>query len=114
MTDIQINLRIEEKLAVMDLVGEVTAAAEERIVKSFDKAVAQKARCVILNFAKVNYINSAGMSIIISLLTKAQKKQLTMSAFGLSPHFQKIFEMVGLSKYVPHFDSEAEARQHCP
>ena len=44
---------------------------------------------------------------------KAQSNGEQLCAFGLSPHFQKIFEMVGLLKYVPHFANEAEARAHC-
>ncbi|MCG3153429.1 MAG: hypothetical protein DKINENOH_00017 [bacterium] len=113
MPDIQVNLRLEDKLAIIDFTGDVTSLAERKIVAAYERAITQKLRCLLLNFSEVGYINSAGMSIIITLLGRAQQQQLALKAFGLSPHFQKIFEMVGLRKYIPHFDSEAEARASC-
>lgn len=113
MEEIQVNLRLEEKLAVIDLTGDVTSFAEKKLVSAYEKAVAQKAKCIIFNFNSVGYINSAGMSIMISLLTRSQNQSLPLKSFGLSSHFQKIFEMVGLLKYIPHFASEAEARASC-
>jgi len=112
VNEIQVNLRLEDKLALIDLNGDVTAFAEKRITSAYERAAAQKLKAVILNFSNVGYINSAGMAIIISLLTKAQGGNERLCAFGLSPHFQKIFDLVGLLKYVPHFANEHEARAH--
>ena len=113
MDDVHVNLRLEEKLAIIDIVGDVTSFAEKKIVAAFDKASAQRATCVILNFSGVGYINSAGMSIMIALLSRSQNLGQKLRAFGLSEHFLKIFDMVGLLKYMPHFASELEARTSC-
>lgn len=112
MNEIQVHLRLEDKLALLDLRGDVTALAEKRITSAYERAIAQRCKAVILNFSEVGYINSAGMAILITLLTKAQNGGEKLCAFGLSAHFQKIFELVGLLKYVPHFANEAEARAH--
>ncbi len=113
MEEIQVNLRLEEKLAIIDLSGDVTSLAEKKMLAAYDKALAQKAKCVVFNFSNVNYVNSAGMSILITLLTRSQNHGVALRAFGLSPHFQKIFEMVGLLKYILHFANETEARASC-
>lgn len=113
MTEIQVNLRLEDKIAFIDLKGDVTSLAEKKIVSALERALTQKLHHLILNFSEVGYINSAGMSIIITLLSRSQQQNLTLKAFGLSAHFQKIFDMVGLLKYIPHFESEAEARASC-
>lgn len=113
MDEIQIHLRLEERLAVVDLSGDVTSLAEKKLLAAYDKAVAQKVKYLIFNFSKVNYINSAGMSVMITILTRAQNQGVTLRAFGLSLHFQKIFDMVGLLKYIPHFADEAAARASC-
>lgn len=110
MNDIQINLRLEDQLALMDLQGDVTALAEKKILSAYERTLAQKSKLLILNFRDVNYINSAGMAIIITLLNKTRAQGGALRAFGLTPHFQKIFEMVGLLKYIPHFNDEKEAR----
>jgi anti-anti-sigma factor len=111
--EIQVNLRLEDKLAIVDLTGDVTSFAEKKLVAAYDKAVAQKAKCIVFNFSSVGYVNSAGMSIMITLLTRSQKQGVALRAFGLSSHFQKIFEMIGLLRYIPHFANEAEARASC-
>jgi anti-anti-sigma factor len=111
--EIQVNLRLEDKLAVVDLSGDVTGLAEKKLLAAYDKAVAQKAKCIVFNFSSVSYINSAGMSAMITLLTRAQNQGVNLRAFGLSSHFQKIFDMVGLLKYIPHFANESEARTSC-
>jgi anti-sigma B factor antagonist len=111
--EIQVTLRLEEKLAVVDLSGDVTSLAEKKLLAAYDKAAAQKAKCIVFNFSSVSYINSAGMSVMITLLTRSQNQGVALRAFGLSSHFQKIFDMVGLLKYIPHFDNENEARASC-
>ncbi|MDZ7292085.1 MAG: STAS domain-containing protein [candidate division KSB1 bacterium] len=113
MEELQVHLRLEDKLAIVDLSGDVTSFAEKKLLAAYDKAVAQKVKCLVFNFSSVNYVNSAGMSILITLLTRSQKQGVALRAFGLSPHFQKIFDMVGLLKYIPHFTNEAEARASC-
>ncbi len=110
MNDIQVTLRLEDRLALMDLQGDITALAEKKILSAYERALLQKAKIIILNFREVNYLNSAGMAVIITLLNKTQAQGGALRAFGLTPHFQKIFEMVGLLKYIPHFNDEKEAR----
>jgi anti-anti-sigma factor len=110
VNEIQINLRLEDRIALMDLHGSVTALAEKKVLSAYERATAQKVKLLVLNFSDVNYINSAGMAIIITLLHKTQAQGGALRAFGLTPHFQKIFEMVGLLKYIPHFKNESEAR----
>lgn len=113
MDEVQVNLRLDGKLAIIDIIGDVTSFAERKLLAAFDKATAQRTKCVILNFTGVGYINSAGMSIVIALLTRSQHLGQALRIFGLSEHFQKIFDMVGLLKYMPHFASELEARASC-
>jgi anti-anti-sigma factor len=113
MEEIQVNLRLEEKLAIIDLWGDVTSGAEKKLLAVYDKTVAQKVKCIVFNFGHVGYINSAGMSVMITLIMRSQNQGVNLRAFGLSPHFQKIFDMVGLLKYIRHFANENEARANC-
>ena len=61
------------------------------------------------NFENVSYINSAGMAIIISILTKSRARGQALRSWGLTDHFQKLFEMVGITKYMKHKQNEEEA-----
>ncbi|MDQ7053092.1 MAG: STAS domain-containing protein [candidate division KSB1 bacterium] len=114
MDDFKVNLQLEKSVARLSMSGDLTHLAEERMATIFEKIQSSGARFLVLDFRRVEYINSAGMSVLITLLTRSQKAGLELRAFGLSPHYQKIFDMVGLLKYIPHFDSEESAFKGLP
>ena len=66
-------------------------------------------RLILLDFTKVDYINSSGIALVIQMLIEAANSGQKVYAFGLSPHFVKVFTMVGITKYAQLFPSEAEA-----
>ncbi|HEU5314557.1 MAG TPA: STAS domain-containing protein [Chloroflexota bacterium] len=105
------TLRELPPLTVIDLGGEVTTFAEDAVNGAYKQASDQGAKHILLNFKDVEYINSAGISVIIGLLTEARKSDQTLMITGLTPHYTKIFQMMGLSQYAPLFDTEDAARQ---
>src|ERR1700728_871634 len=68
-----------------------------------------KSRPVLIDFSKVDYINSSGIALVIQMLMEASKADQTIAAFGLTPHFQKVFTMVGITKYAALHRDEATA-----
>ena len=64
---------------------------------------------VLLDFSKVDYINSSGIALIIQILMEADKTGRKIAVFGLTPHFQKVFTMVGIGKYAGLHKDEATA-----
>ena len=110
-SQVQAVLRGAPPFVVIDLLGEITAFADEAITSAYRAADAQGAHHILFNFAGADYINSAGISILIGILTETRATQQHLLMTGLSPHYRKIFEMMGLSKYAPIFDSEEAARE---
>jgi anti-anti-sigma regulatory factor len=60
-------------------------------------------------FAADCYINSGGIAVLIGILGESKKKGQTIRMSGLTSHFQKIFAMVGLTKYAQIHPSEEVA-----
>ena len=109
--ELQATLRPLPPLTVIDLKGEVTTFADEAITGAYRQASEQGAENILFNFSSVDYMNSAGISIIIGVLTEARKADQRLLLTGLTPHYHKIFQMMGLTQYAPVFDSEDAARQ---
>jgi anti-anti-sigma factor len=105
----QVTTRVKSAVGIIDIRGEVTSFSEKVLQAAYEKFTADGRKKIALNFEQVSYINSAGMAIIIGILTQSRKKGQTLRAFGLTDHFQKIFDMVGITKYMTHFTSEEEA-----
>ena len=64
---------------------------------------------ILLDFTKVDYINSSGIALVIQLLIEASNSGQKVYAFGLSAHFVKVFTMVGITKYAGLYPGQAEA-----
>jgi len=88
--------------------GDLTASAEKSMNAVYQKACGYNAKNILLKFDGKSRINSAGIAIVISMVTESQEKGCKMFITGVSKHFQKIFELVGLTKYTTIVDSEEE------
>jgi anti-anti-sigma factor len=109
--ELQATLRPLPPLTVIDLKGEVTTFADEAITIAYEQASKEGAENILFNFSAVDYMNSAGISIIIGVLTEARQADQRLLLTGLTPHYRKIFQMMGLTQYAPVFDDEDAARQ---
>lgn len=107
--DIQVSVRFEESATIIDLAGDVTTFAEEAINKAYQDASSDGAHNIIFNFRGDDYINSAGIAILIGIVTEARKRDQRLLMTGLSNHFQKIFRMVGLTQYAELYASLEDA-----
>lgn len=105
----EVATRIQDAVGIIEITGEVTSFSEKILDETYDELAGDKVKKVCLSFENVTYINSAGMAIIIGILTRSRNRKQKLCCWGLTEHYQKIFEMVGLTKYMPHFEDEQAA-----
>ncbi|NTW00156.1 MAG: STAS domain-containing protein [Oscillochloris sp.] len=55
----------------------------------------------VLDFSEVSFINSAGISALLKFVVSARKLGFKLFAMHVSPHHQKIFKMVEMSRFMP-------------
>jgi anti-anti-sigma factor len=107
--EIQVSVRGEQSATIIDMVGDVTTFAEDAINQAYQDASANGAKNIVFNFRENDYINSAGIAILIGVVTEARKRDQKLLMTGLSAHFQKIFRMVGLTQYADLYPSVEDA-----
>jgi len=107
--ELTVNIRYRDGVAVIDLIGDVTTFAEEKINNAYRQVTDKGARYILFNFRQNDYINSAGIAILIGIVTEVNQNGQRLAVSGLSPHFQKIFRMVGLAQYAEIYQTEDEA-----
>lgn len=107
--ELNASTRERDGVAIIDLVGDVTTFAEEKINAAYREVTNRSSRFVLLNFRQNDYINSAGIAILIGIVTEVNRNNQKLAVSGLSPHFQKIFRMVGLAQYAEIYQDEDEA-----
>jgi anti-anti-sigma factor len=106
---LEVGIREEGNIAVIDLRGEINAFAEAALINAYMEARSTEAKSLALNFSDVEYINSTGIALIVSLLARARKDNQKVIAFGLSDHFTNIFEITRLSDFMQIVSDEAAA-----
>ena len=94
------EVRLRDGVAVIDLVGDVNAAAETAIDAAWQEAAALSPSAVVLGFEGAGYINSTGIALVVGLLARARARGLPVRAFGLTPHYRQIFEITRLADFL--------------
>jgi anti-sigma B factor antagonist len=100
--------RVVPGAAVIELAGEVDGSAAEVLTAAYKRAVAASADSadigtVVLDFAAVDYINSTGIALIVSVLARARAERRKVVASGLSAHYREIFDITRLSDFIELF-----------
>jgi anti-anti-sigma factor len=106
---LNVEVRLEPDVAVLDLMGEINGFAEEALNTAYAEADAKGTKTILLNFERVDYINSTGIALIVGLLAKARASHKRLLAFGLSDHYVEIFEITRLSDFMSVFPDEESA-----
>jgi anti-anti-sigma factor len=95
-------------IVVLRFSGDITSASKAAVLGTYE-ALPKESKRILLDFSKVEYLNSSGIALIIQMLIQAAKAGQSVQTFGLSPHFQKVFTMVGMTKYTKLYSDEPTA-----
>ncbi len=93
---------------VLKLAGDLTKAAEADLLEGPGGAgsLGEDVRFLALDLSRVPYINSGGMAVLIRLARNGKKAGVHTFAWGVTPHYEKLFRMVGLTEFVMLYPDE--------
>ena len=95
--------------SVIEIHGEVTGFAETALMDAYTQANNGQVDNLILNFSDLDYMNSSGIGLLVTLLIRAQRKDQRVMAVGLNDHYQQIFELTRLDEAIGMYGTESEA-----
>ncbi len=101
--------KVRPDVSIIDVLGEVNAFAENILTDAFARASEAPTKVIMLNFTGLEYMNSSGIGLLVTLLIRAQRQQQHMVAFGLSDHYRQIFELTRLNEVIALYANETEA-----
>src|SRR5436305_576767 len=109
-TSVKMNVRkISPRTSVIDIEGDMTAAAEGVLMEAYGEANTPTTRTIILNFSGLEYMNSSGIGLLVTLLIRVNRQKQQLRAYGLSEHYHHIFELTRLNDAIKIYDSESGA-----
>lgn len=78
-----------------------TSSVDAISAAAIEASCAQMRPITVLDFDEVSFINSAGISALLKFVVTARKAGYKLFAMNVSPHHQKIFKMVEMSRFMP-------------
>ena len=103
--ELAIKLEKRGDVTLFDLQGDVTTFAEPLINEAYKSANDDGTSKILLKFYEDAYINSGGIAVLIQMLAETRKNGQKVAITGLSKHFQKIFNMVGITKFARIYET---------
>jgi anti-sigma B factor antagonist len=107
--NVVMNVRkINDSASIIDIQGDISAFAEDTLMEAYSEASSPTTRSIILNFNGLEYMNSSGIGLLVTLLIRINRQKQRMLAFGLSDHYKHIFELTRLNEAIGIYDTEAD------
>ena len=108
--NVQISVRNPAtKTAILDIQGEINSYSENALMDAYAQASSAGANAIILNFDGLEYMNSSGIGLLVTLLIRVQRQKQRLMAFGLSEHYRQIFDLTRLNEAIMIYDNESAA-----
>lgn len=101
--------KVRDDATVIDVKGEVTAAAEDQLTEAFDEASPKGIKRIVFNFEGLDYMNSSGIGLLVTLLVRANRAGQKMCAYGLTDHYRQIFQLTRLDDAISIHNTESDA-----
>jgi anti-sigma B factor antagonist len=112
MPEAQVKMNVREageRASIIDVQGELTAFAEGVLMDAYNQASDGQVKAIILNFEDLEYMNSSGIGLLVTLLIRINREKQQLLTYGLSDHYRSIFQITRLDDAIAIHDSEEEA-----
>ena|SRR5580698_9854712 len=98
--------------------GDGTQALRNRVTLAFDNANWQKERwgwslCLILDMAQVDFMDSAGLGVLVGLYAAARHREAKMKLANLTKMLQEQLIITKLATVFEVYNSVEEAKASC-
>ena len=104
-------VKTEQKsgLTVCHVEGEIDINTAPDIKKMFDKLITKKEPKIVINLAKVTYVDSSGLATLVEVLKNMRSYGGKMKLSNMSPKIKSLFEITKLEKLFDIASSVEEA-----
>jgi anti-anti-sigma factor len=108
-TRVEVRSTDDPAANVVAIFGDVTGGSEPALMEAFGKAVDRGARTIVLDFAGLEYMNSGGIGLLVTLLVRSKRQGQRLLAVGLSDHYREIFSLIRLDEAIGIHDDATAA-----
>lgn len=106
--ELSIISEIKGEILLLRLEGDITKESGDELLKwhEWEGGLPDGTTSLVIDFARVPYINSAGLAALIRLVRIGKNGLYRSRCFGVNYHHEKLFTMVGLTRWLSIYHSE--------
>lgn len=103
---------VNDDIQILQWGENITLQNVEHFRQMMEQLINHESECLILNLAGMNYINSAGLGIIVDAVMTARKNMKELILCDISQSVKEIFVIVKFSAIMKMVDSEEMAIEY--
>ncbi len=107
MSDTTIDVTRTGSTAILRIHGEITGGSEDSLMAAYGEA--GDAGSIVLDFSDLEYMNSGGIGLLVTLLVRTQRAGQKLLASGLTEHYRQILALTRLDEAIAIHDDETAA-----
>lgn len=88
----------EDRTIEIKPIGEVDIYTSPELKNKIFELIDEKNADIIINGDSLEYIDSTGLGVLMSIYKKMQEKSLNFCIINLKPNIYKLFDITGLNK----------------
>jgi anti-anti-sigma factor len=106
----EITVRRESNVIIVDMVGEIDVNAVARIRDTLGDLAKAASPQIVVNLAGATYIDSSGLGILMAARRETLKGGGRLALCGMTKDVRMVLELTRLNKFFEIYDDEAAAR----
>ena len=104
-----INIERDGGTVIAKIDGRLDGANAQEFQGDLTGAIEDSDRAVILDFANLSYISSAGLRVILITAKALRRQDAELAVCSLSDPIREVFEISGFDQIIPVRDTQADA-----
>ena len=105
----EIKINDSNEVKIVQFEGELETNTSHEAEACLNKLIDEDTKKILIDFAKLEYISSAGLRVLLATAQKLQAGGGALRVCGLNEDVQEVFDISGFSTILNVFKTEAEA-----
>jgi stage II sporulation protein AA (anti-sigma F factor antagonist) len=107
---LQVKFTNKSTTLVITIAGELDHHSSEYVRQKIDsELIKSTTKNVVFDFSKVTFMDSSGIGVVMGRYKNIQQWNGQAAVANVSPQIRRVFEMSGLQKLIPVYESVDEA-----
>jgi anti-sigma B factor antagonist len=109
MNQFHVNIDDRPQCTIVELSGDISILQTDTLRKAFEPVVARRPGCVVLDLAKLVFINSLGLGALIEFRHNLSLHGSKVRLAGASDRIAEIFRKTRLAELFPMYPNADDA-----